>query len=283
MSNNKYFSKRLNTAYYNMIGRCYNPKYRGYKYYGGKGVTVCKEWLDDRKAFCEWAMNNGYKENLTIDRIDNDGNYEPINCRWITFLDQQSNKTNNVFVEQDGEIKTISQWGKEIGVHSVTVKDRFEKGQDISGNYDLIKININGEIKTINDLSVESGIPATRIRDRHYAGWNDENLTDDIKINKTKYIEINGEIHTAKEWAEISGLTKNIILNRIQMGWKNEDLLKPRQRKGKKKYFEINGSKYTIDECCEIAGINRRSFYIRVKKGLNGDELIKPNSIIKNK
>ena len=76
--------ERLYSIYCDMKKRCYNKKCIGYKNYGGKGIAVCKEWLDDFNSFYSWAMENGYAEKLTIDRIDSSGNYEPSNCQWIT-------------------------------------------------------------------------------------------------------------------------------------------------------------------------------------------------------
>lgn len=77
-----------------MKSRCSNAKMNNYKWYGGKGIKVCKEWSEDFKTFYEWAHENGYQDNLTIDRIDGNGDYEPKNCRWITIQEQQRNKTN---------------------------------------------------------------------------------------------------------------------------------------------------------------------------------------------
>jgi hypothetical protein len=76
-----------------MISRCYNPKNRGYKYYGGRGISVCYEWKNDLEIFFDWAMKNGYKEGLTIDRINNDGNYEPSNIRFVTTKDNNRNSS----------------------------------------------------------------------------------------------------------------------------------------------------------------------------------------------
>lgn len=86
------WGSRLYKIWASMKSRCYNKKCTSYKWYGEKGVTICDEWLNDCGAFSNWAMANGYKDDLTIDRIDPYGNYEPSNCRWITLAEQQLNK-----------------------------------------------------------------------------------------------------------------------------------------------------------------------------------------------
>lgn len=87
-----YTKTRLYRIYYKMKERCYRKANDNYKYYGGLGVTVCDEWLKNFNTFAEWAISHGYKDNLTIDRIDPSGNYEPDNCRWITIQEQQNNR-----------------------------------------------------------------------------------------------------------------------------------------------------------------------------------------------
>ena len=83
---------RIYNIYSDMIQRCYNPKGTGYKNYGGRGIRVCDEWKNDRQQFFDWAKSSGYSEKLTLDRIDNDGNYEPSNCRWATPSEQRVNQ-----------------------------------------------------------------------------------------------------------------------------------------------------------------------------------------------
>lgn len=83
---------RLYRIFNGMKSRCYNPNATGYKNYGGRGITICYEWLSDYFNFYDWAMSSGYEDGLTIDRIDNDLGYSPDNCRWMTRADQNRNK-----------------------------------------------------------------------------------------------------------------------------------------------------------------------------------------------
>lgn len=85
-------SRRLASIYNGMKQRCYNTNRPNYGYYGGRGITICDEWLNSFQAFRAWSMDNGYQEGLSIDRIDNDGNYEPKNCRWVSMKEQAANK-----------------------------------------------------------------------------------------------------------------------------------------------------------------------------------------------
>lgn len=86
-----------------MKQRCRDVKAINYKHYGGKGIRVCDEWRENFQAFYDWAMANGYRDDLTIDRIDTKKNYEPSNCRWATMKEQQNNRSNNV--KRDMEVK----------------------------------------------------------------------------------------------------------------------------------------------------------------------------------
>lgn len=98
---------RLYQTWNGMRSRC---RYKQFKDYAGRGISVCKEWDDEFEAFYRWALANGYADHLEIDRIDNDGNYEPGNCRWVTRKQQTRNTRRNVYLTAFGETKTFSEW-----------------------------------------------------------------------------------------------------------------------------------------------------------------------------
>lgn len=112
-----------------MKERCFSPQHKSYDTYGGRGITVCDEWLDP-KTFIEWALANGYEEGteLTLDRIDPNGNYEPNNCRFATVLEQQNNRRNNHIVTIKGETKTIAEWAREYNMGPKTLRHRIMVG-----------------------------------------------------------------------------------------------------------------------------------------------------------
>ena len=117
---------RLHRIWANMKTRCGNPNRRDYKHYGQRGIEICRDWCDFL-TFYEWAVNNGYKDGLTLDRIDANGNYEPSNCRWATAKEQCNNRTNNHLITYNGETKTISQWAEERNINHDTLYSRINR------------------------------------------------------------------------------------------------------------------------------------------------------------
>ena len=112
-----------------MIRRCHHKKDKDYKNYGERGISVCQKWRDDFMSFYDWAMNNGYNETLTLDRIDNDGNYEPSNCRWATIKEQSNNTRFNRYITYNGKTKTITQWAEFLGFKEDTLRARIVSGR----------------------------------------------------------------------------------------------------------------------------------------------------------
>ena len=118
-----------------MIDRCNNPKTNAYKYYGAKGIRVCDEW-SSFKPFHDWAISNGYKDGLSLDRIDTNGNYEPRNCRWVTQKEQCNNMTSNVFLTYKGVRKSQNQWAEYLGVSGEAIAYWRRKGLS---DFDIIE------------------------------------------------------------------------------------------------------------------------------------------------
>ena len=119
---------RLYVIWSDMIQRCKNPNNTYYHIYGGKGICVCEEWTNF-ESFYKWAIDNGYNDNLTIDRIDGNGNYEPSNCRWATQKEQQNNKCNNHLIIFNGKTQTMKQWAEELGISYTTLSNRINKSK----------------------------------------------------------------------------------------------------------------------------------------------------------
>jgi hypothetical protein len=124
-----------NTRIYNiwkdMRKRCNNPNSSNYKNYGGRGITICDEWENNFMSFYNWSMNNGYSDSFSIDRINNDGNYEPSNCRWVDRKTQNSNTRQNHFITYNGKTLTITQWGKEYNINPHLLRYRLNNGWSI--------------------------------------------------------------------------------------------------------------------------------------------------------
>lgn len=114
-----------------MKRRCYNPEEKFYKDYGGRGIKVCDEWMDKKEGhsnFQKWAVENGWEEGRSIDRIDVNGNYEPSNCRWATPEEQANNRRNNNYVTINGVTKTTSEWARQIGISQNAFTGRINSG-----------------------------------------------------------------------------------------------------------------------------------------------------------
>ena len=120
---------RLYSIWAHMKQRCSNPNVERYPRYGGRGIKVCQEWADDFETFYIWAMANGYQDGLQIDRIDNDGDYKPENCRWVTVKDQCENKSTNIYIEYGGERHTLQEWVQITGIPLSTAYSRYKAGK----------------------------------------------------------------------------------------------------------------------------------------------------------
>jgi hypothetical protein len=127
-SKHKAYGDKLYRVWAQMRHRCQKETCDEYKNYGGRGISVCEEWDKDFTKFYEWAIEAGYEENLSIDRKDVNGNYEPLNCRWTTVKIQNRNKRTNNLIDINGEKKTAIEWSEEYGVPHQTISARVRRG-----------------------------------------------------------------------------------------------------------------------------------------------------------
>ena len=124
----KYKDYSLYRVWIGIKKRCFSKTEPAYPDYGGRGITVCDEWKNDYEKFLQWSLENGYKKGLTIDRIDNNGNYEPSNCRWATMREQAQNTSRNHFITHNGERKCIAEWCRELNIRTSTFCQRMKNG-----------------------------------------------------------------------------------------------------------------------------------------------------------
>ena len=179
-------SKRLYSILSGMKSRCFSKNNPNFNHYGGRGITICQEWIDNFRSFEKWAIENGYRNDLTIDRIDVNGNYEPDNCRWITNKEQQNNKRNTVHIDFCGEDITLKELSNLTGIDRNTLYSRYSKGikdEKILCRLQRKKKEVHrkerepGMLVTVGDrtLSIcqwskETGISRSTLYNRHLAG-----------------------------------------------------------------------------------------------------------------
>lgn len=122
---------KLHYIWIEMRRRCRNPKHPKFHLYGGRGIKVCEEW-QSFESFYEWSLGAGYVEGLTVDRIDNNGNYEPENCRWVTQLTQNNNTRRTRKFTYKGKTQSLADWARELNLNYYTLRSRSRIGWDIN-------------------------------------------------------------------------------------------------------------------------------------------------------
>lgn len=174
---------RLYKVWSEMKRRCNNPNDNVYKYYGGRGISYSKEW-ERFEPFMEWALSSGYdfdakRGATTLDRIDNDKDYSPENCRWISQTEQARNNSKNRHIVIDGEDHILSEWSEISGIQATTIKRRLNMGF-------TARDAVFREVGSMRNLIV---------------------------------LEMDGVTHTVREWSRILGCSKNAIRERLRRGW----------------------------------------------------------------
>lgn len=188
------YSKKENLSlwyiYHGMKKRCLNPNCVRYKDYGGRGITICDEWLIGFDYFADWAYSNGYEQGLTIERNDVNGNYEPSNCCWITRKEQAYNKRESIIVEYNGEKKDLMLWCTELGLKYDTVHHRITHGWSAKDAFEK-QTDVKSFAQTCRENGVNPGTAYDRI---HKLGWDFERAVTTKSCgrgaNQTTYAEV---------------------------------------------------------------------------------------------
>lgn len=204
--------------------RCFNPKDKGYKNYGGRGVTMCDEWANDFGSFQQWAYQNGYEEDkgLTIDRIDNNGNYCPENCRWVDQMTQCNNMRRNVYVTYMGKRQTLAQWARELNRQYESLRDSYYNGTfpPTKENAHRLRnklIEYQGKRLTMKQWAEELNVDYSSIKHRVKRGTFPP-TEENAHKRRNKLITYKGKSLTMNQWANELGITYNALKNKVYRG-----------------------------------------------------------------
>ena len=185
---------RLNNIFVHMKQRCYNPSNHAYDRYGGRGIFIHKQWLDDPDEFCEWALTHGYQDDLSIDRINNDDGYYPENCHWIPLKEQNDNRSTGLgkFLYK-GEEKTLLQWCTELNLSYDAMRNRIvNKKMSVE---EAFETPLQTEKASFNQLCRDHGMNPITVRSRvEKFGWDLETalntpVTQRVSAHNTKTFE----------------------------------------------------------------------------------------------
>lgn len=235
----KKIRKRIMVVLSGMQQRCYNPKAKGYEDYGGRNIRICKDWYDEElnirrtEPFMKWAMENGYEFGLQIDRIDNNGNYEPANCRFVTPMVNGRNKRNCKPITYKGETLCASEWAERLGIPKYIIMQRIKKGFPIekvlsSETQQKDKqVWFRGHKVWISHLSKRFGVSRSAIRSRLKNGWSVEDaVTKKVGAGNEHPVTFGGETNSIKYFAKKFGLRYVRLCELMRSGYSIEDAIR---------------------------------------------------------
>lgn len=192
MANRKWVHDRSDRLYGIWIGmksRCYRKTHHEFHRYGGRGITVCEEWLNSYDRFYDWAKSHGYKGDLTIERKDVNAGYSPDNCEWIPRNAQARNRSTSFLIEYNGEKLSCADLSRMCGLEKHTILERLRKGISVQEAISTQSrtgrtYSIGGESGTIQELAEKHGLNRTTLLQRVRKGVSDDHIFDPVKSKK---------------------------------------------------------------------------------------------------
>lgn len=231
--------RHLRIVLQGMTQRCYNKRMHSYPDYGGRGIRVCPEWYDAElnlirtEPFMKWALQNGYAVGLQIDRIDNYGNYEPANCRFVTPIENGRNKRNCKPITYKGETLCLSEWAERLGLPKYILKERIKRGLPLDKVFEAkvyskdMVVKYRGEKIMLSELARKSGIGRRLIRDRLKSGWSVKDAIEKKPLMGNSHsITYRGETNNKKYFANKYGIRPTRFCELIRAGMSIDEIVK---------------------------------------------------------
>lgn len=216
-----------------MVKRCTNKNCKGYKNYGGRGITLNPRWLKFENFFAD--MGKAPDKHYSLERIDVNGGYWKENCKWIPILEQSRNKRNTVWIEYEGKTLLAKDWEKITGIPRRCIQNRLKKGWSVKdtltvkskdGKTFKLGFEYKGEYVTYAQLERENGLSDSTINKRLKSGWSLEQAIE-TPPNRTRgtLITYNGETLNLREWGERIGINSNTVSKYLKKGFTMEEII----------------------------------------------------------
>lgn len=223
-------------VWWNMVQRCTNSKHSSYRYYGGRGITICARWMEPNGAgFRNFVADMGAHpgKGYSIDRINNDGHYEPGNCRWVTRSQQASNTRSTSLVTIRGRTMPVEAWCKVYGILPQTVWTRVARGIPVEKAITTpakrrLALTVDGERKPVARWAREHGLDPRTVANRIRKGWKlSDAATTPVRDARSQRFTHRGKTLRLKEWSRALGIGYTTLRWRVAQGWPIEKVLTP--------------------------------------------------------
>lgn len=274
---------RLYRIWCGMKSRCLNPNNDNYARYGGRGIRFCDEW-QNYKPFEKWALSHGYVDELFIDRIDNDGDYCPENCRWVDAVVQGNNRSTNRLLTLDGVTQSVADWARELGVEYHVLANRVKAGWSDERILTQPLIpkkshELNGEKHSFSEWEKITGISKGTLYGRCVLrGMSMEDAVKD-KNYSCRYLSYNGKTMSIADWAREYGMDASLLRRRVcEYGWSMEKAISTPARKMNYPKAPVvltyQGRSQSVPEWSKETGICTETLYDRKRKGWDDEKIL---------